>query len=301
MDYASSIWRCWRFQPHECASLCAAVSAGELPYSFSSQKSLGLATGVKPELVEQLSTDAHSAAEHELYGGGPASASALTAAGVCRLATANISDMSSCTLGGAVSHRFTADCVLRSLELSSKLRPAVALQDVLSDSAGMMFGPHAFDLQQSLQDRTLQLPGVAVLRASKARLELLTMMWERPLSLFNVFRRYLAIDSSPQLGFNFLCCREDRYSWARSAGEIGRIECNPADTYETRVIPLTTIELGTASAITKAEKHANELLAESEDVDQFHEKALRSPRHHHRPGCWKGRRRHPAWHIAYAR
>jgi len=86
------------------------------------------------------------------------------------------------------------------------------------------------------------------------------------------YLRYIMIDSSPQLGCNYLCVREDRIKLPGFAlmSPQARASYDRNEGFETRIMPLSTLGLGHAGLVKKGINTANLYLMESEEEEDFH-------------------------------
>ena len=172
---------------------------------------------------------------------------------------------------GTVTHTFTPEAIVACLKFASHLKPSVDLRDVLEDALEVMFGPNC-KFVQSIRDPTWRVPGMHLLRASRVRLDLMAILYERQQQQKFKHLRYLLIDSSPQLGFNFLCIREDRINIPKDvAADIHkRADFDINSGFETRIAPLSTLGVGNSGLVKKGINTINVYLMETESADDFH-------------------------------
>ena len=177
------------------------------------------------------------------------------------------------THGGTVLHQWTARGILLCLSFCNALRPGAKIEEALADAARLFFGEEGSWLASVLENKTLPMPGLNLVRQARIRLDLCSMMFERLLFVTWAYIRYLIIDSSPQLGRNFLCTREDRIRFPRNllynSEERSRFDLNSG--FESRIMPLTTLGVGTGSALKKSVNCSALYLHESEDLPMFDE------------------------------
>ena len=109
-------------------------------------------------------------------------------------------------------------------------------------------------------------------RMARVRLDIMNILFERRLFLKMRCRRFLMVDSSPQLGHNFLCVREDRIMIPRATclGSDFRVHFDINQNFESRLCPLSTLGLGHAGMVKKLLNVAGIYLMESADAAQFH-------------------------------
>ena len=174
--------------------------------------------------------------------------------------------------GGTVEHRFSVSSVLSCLQFSAYLKPGATVRGALAAAAPILQGPEGDRVAQQLRDGETPVPSIDLMRMARLRLDFMSIMFERQLFMQFQYRRYILVDSSPQLGFNFLCCREDRVRFPR--GDFGAdfrraYDINAA--FESRLFPLSTLGVGAAGLVKKGINVANVYVMESESLDKFHE------------------------------
>jgi hypothetical protein len=174
---------------------------------------------------------------------------------------------------GTVDRRYTPQAILSSLQLARRLKPSAQLGESLSHAADLFFGADS-ELGTDLRNGAVPMPSVDLLRMARVRLDLMSILWERRLSGLFRYARYIMIDSSPQLGFNFLCMREDRIAIPRDAfiSPEYRASFDINAGFETRICPISTLGLGNAGAVKKGLNTAGVYLMESTAMVQFHDK-----------------------------
>ena len=104
---------------------------------------------------------------------------------------------------GIVEYRYAPEKILACLQLACHLKAPSALTDAVAAATGVLFGDATMDLAQEIRQGQHPLPSVGVLRAARIRLDIFSIMFERRLWLQFEYRRYLYLDASPQLGYNF--------------------------------------------------------------------------------------------------
>jgi hypothetical protein len=167
----------------------------------------------------------------------------------------NLDGMSKTHAQGNVDHRFEPDALLRCLQLSHCIRPGFSLRDALAASAPILHGAQGNALAAALESGEHPIPSISLMRAARLRLDFLSIMFERRLFMNFYYRRYLLIDSSPQLGFNMLCVREDRVRFPRgSFGADFRKAYDLSANFESRICPLSTLGAGHAGLVKKRQE-----------------------------------------------
>jgi hypothetical protein len=169
---------------------------------------------------------------------------------------------------------WTVKGLLLCLRFAMWLKPSSDMRFALADAARMFFGEHGESLAGMLETGVVALPSIKCMRRARLRLDMCSMLFESCLHQDFVFLRYVMPDSSPQLGRNFLCVREDRIKLPRAvmhdADARSKLDLNSC--FETRIMPLTTLGSGHESHFKKATNVAGLYLNESSDLDQFDEK-----------------------------
>ena len=212
VEYAAATWKVWR----------AGVTTIEKLKRFDgtflefvSTKSYCQALAVKPDAVGSCTEGREVVASLEAVAGD----GGLTASSLDPL-VGDASDRGSAqaarnlqglhtTQGGIVNNRFTVGGLLACLQLSAKMKPTARLDDTLADASRIFFGPED-PLASNLEACHIRLPSLPLLRLSRVRLDVVAILYERMSANMFRFLRYILMDSSPQLGYNFLCVREDR-------------------------------------------------------------------------------------------
>ena len=153
------------------------------------------------------------------------------------------------------------------------LKPSASLYEVVSCCAHMLVGRTALDLAKEISDRQYALPGYSLLRMARIRLDVMSMLFERQLFIWWRYRRYIMPDGSPQLGYNFLCVREDRVRFPRleTLPAEARVHYNLNLNHESRVLTLSTMGVGRAGLVKKTLNVANVYLMETADSAAFNE------------------------------
>jgi hypothetical protein len=118
--------------------------------------------------------------------------------------------------------RYPWPCPLHVVKLSWGLKPPEYMQTTIHQSAALLVGPEdAFDATLGIEDR---LPSVSTIYDWQVKMDMLTSLWERVLLSHDNFTvRHLAADMSPQVSYNFLCMREERFSLPMDTFENARL------------------------------------------------------------------------------
>ncbi len=127
---------------------------------------------------------------------------------------------------------------------------SVALQSVFDC---LFLATRAASSLTTLSAAPCQCPAQHVLRSALLRIDLCGVIFQRSSSEKYVTFRYVLADSSPQLGFNFLCVREDSISIPTNiyADQILRAGYDLNKGYSTRVLKLAVLGHGRASGVKK--------------------------------------------------
>ena len=110
---------------------------------------------------------------------------------------------------GTVAHRYTVSGLVSYMQLARHLKPASQMSDVLADSADIFFGDAGSDLITKLGNKEIPMPSISLLRDSRLRLDSLSIVFQQKWFLRWQTLHYELVDSSPQLGLNFLAVIED--------------------------------------------------------------------------------------------
>jgi len=156
-------------------------------------------------------------------------------------------------LAGTVQRSYSAEGLLKCLELASLLKNTADLTSVLCASASIFFGDQASSITDGLRSRKFAMPSLALMRQARLRLDYLSIMWQRREFLRYKSIRYLLCDSSPQLGWNIFGVLEDRVIIPEAATLslhlYMQLELN--EHWESEVLPLSSSGLGHAGAVKK--------------------------------------------------
>ena len=184
---------------------------------------------------------------------------------------ANLTAMSKSTNGGTVSQRYQPRIILKCLQLSSHLKPGASMADVLADSADILGGDAASDVVDKLKGGQVALPSFGLLRQARIKLDYLNILFERTATDGNRSLKFVMLDSSPQLGFNFQGGREDRIVIPTSAflTPATRANFDIARAFESRILPLATLAPGNAGTVKKLLTYVNIMLMESGILEKF--------------------------------
>ena len=155
--------------------------------------------------------------------------------------------------GGAVTRRYSVEGLLKYLSLHSLIRPGVQLQRCLAECVRLFFGDEGSELANDIIHGTVPVPSPSVLRCALLRIDLCDVIFQRSNSQKHVTFKYFLVDSSPQLGFNFRCVREDSISIPKAiyADPILRAGYDLNQGYSTRVLKLAVLGRGRASGVKK--------------------------------------------------
>ena len=279
-EVADSQWHVWPLDREQLGEVTDA------PLTLKSEVAFLRAVGVDPVIVE-VAPDAREECRQDLAsccasaenlahgdGAGIVGPPPLDEPGALPCAARkNLGDMK---LGGrgAVDHRWTPRGIILCLQLALTLRPGVPLAECLAAAVMLLVTqPDAVQLRKDLLSGAIPLPSVGMLRQARVRLDLMNIMFQRSLLRAFWFIRFISVDSSPQLGRNFLCMREDRIRFNRA--DMYNVEAllnyDYNANFETRVCPLSTLGTGHASAVKKCVNVASVYLMETETCEEFDE------------------------------
>ena len=147
------------------------------------------------------------------------------------------------------------------------------MSDALADACQVLHGSSTNRVQDELRAGEFQIPSPDTLRMARLKLDYLSVMFERLVFLRFRYLRYVYIDASPQMGFNFLCMREERLRIPR-VGDILVFKAgfNLSQVYETRLCFASVVGHRNATLLKKSTDMASGYLMESDSDGMFHEK-----------------------------
>ena len=150
-----------------------------------------------------------------------------------------------------MTRRYSVEGLLNYVSLHSPARPAVQLQRCPAECVRLLFGDEGSELANDIIRGAVPVPSPNVLRCALLRIDLCDVIFQRSNSEKYVTFKYFLVDSSPQLGFNFLCVREDSISipTAIYADPILRAGYDLNKGYSTRVLKLAALGHGRASGV----------------------------------------------------
>jgi len=174
---------------------------------------------------------------------------------------------------GTVSHRYTPAGILRCLQLDRLLKPSVTLGQALSASSALLLEPIEHEaLARDIQDHNIHLPSIAVLRSARVRLDIMAVLLEQG----NWLRRdqifFLLVDSSPQMGIDFLCVIEDSFVLPspESVQAWLAIDTNLESGYSSQIDLMSSLGGGRSGLAKKSLNVANGRLMKCKDDAAFH-------------------------------
>ena len=203
--------------------------------------------------------------------------SAPLTVGICASVGQRLNDLYRAQTG-CVERRYSVDAILSFLEFANNLKPAESsVRNALSAAAGIFFGEQGRDLIVDLRDGTHPLPGAKLLRCSRIRLDLMTMRYQQQLFLRFSKIHYMLIDSSPQLGLDFLIVLEDIITLPEDCTLLLLRRCQLLlnTCWETMLQSLSSLGYGRSGVVKKSLQTANLHLMGVETMDQFDSKRQR--------------------------
>jgi hypothetical protein len=178
---------------------------------------------------------------------------------------------------GTVAHRYTVSGLLSYMQLARHLKPASQMSDVLADSADIFFGDAGSDLITKLGNKEIPMPSISLLRDSRLRLDLLSVAFqEKWFSRWQTLH-YELVDSSPQLGLNFLAVIEDviRIPESCSLNIILRLQHDVGSNWQEELQCFSSLGVGRAGKVKKTMSCANLVLMSVANLDDFNNKRCR--------------------------
>jgi len=173
--------------------------------------------------------------------------------------------------GGACLHRYVPSSMLAFMDLAEKLKPSATMNDTLSTCAMLFFGDGGTTLASKLSAGAIPLPTASTLKMARLKLDMLSMIFQQKLFLRFDFLIYQLIDSSPQLGFNFLITVEDqiRIPWPATWDLARRAALDLNEHFVTLLQAFASLGLGKANTLVKTVTTTNTLISGVESVADF--------------------------------
>ena len=274
-EFETRIWRCFLLTAVQVETVLGGLTASTLimtPYRHV--QAAGISVGevdVEPSVQSEQELGDEAA---ELDGDGPPAAPADVhdspmIAGVAA-AEHHMRD-SYKVQRGSVAHRYAPSAMLSYLELAANLRPTAKIGDALAASAEIFFGAPAVGFKKKLRDGVVPLPSLNTMKIARLKLDLLSMIWQQKLFVRFDYLIYSLIDSSPQLGYNFLVVIEDqvRVPWAATWDLAKRMALILNEHWESVLQPFSSLGLGRASTLNKTIVTSNVLIMNAEKIADF--------------------------------
>ena len=199
IEFAASSWKVWNFTKD-----LPDFERFEDSLTFNSQHAIAKMLGVIPS--DGPCQEAIAALQEIEIDGADSSIPVHTPTGEATASSQvreRLTCLSTTMERGAVSHTFTGEAMLQFLQFSANLRPGASVSTSLSDAASILLGRNNPVVQELRTDTLAPLPSLNLMRMARVKLDMMSILFERRLFLRYRFVRYLLIDSSPQLGFNF--------------------------------------------------------------------------------------------------
>ena len=276
-EFEQRRFRCFNLKARDCDKLFSSPSVVEF---VETKSSWVVSAGVVAETVPALPAIAPAVDDTGFEEGDPNPTDEAAPHGVAGDALPDSSAVQSRLRGlfresrGAVPRLYSASGMLSFLELASNLKPSAEMKNVLSASAALFFGDAGKSLVVDLQQGKVPLPSLQTMKVARLRLDLLSMVWEQHLFLRFDLLIYQLVDSSPQLGYNFLVVLEDvvRIPQELTRDLLRRAAFILNDNWVPIVQALSSLGLGKASAVSKTVCTSNLLIMSVATVSDFHRK-----------------------------
>ena len=202
-------------------------------------------------------------------------ADALSSGAVPRAITASdrLMGLSAPRKSGTVSHTYYPQAILHSLQLQRFLKPSATIPEVLVASGALLLDDvESQDLSHRVKAKSIHLPSAEVLRHSRLRLDLVSVIYQQQHFLRRDRIYYLLVDSSPQLGIDFLCSIEDTFDLPTPHTITAWTEVCLyfEDRFSSEIEMLSSIGLGAAGMAKKSVNIANLRLMKCKTDDDFH-------------------------------
>lgn len=257
-------------------------SAGFL--QFAARRYSSKVMGIVPEEVDELPScmDLEPVARTVFLGDGDSAADSAGTSGAhssgsssCMISDFVLENLASLSSSSSLAQRYQyrVPALLAALKLASNMRANARMDHVLSDAAVMLLGNASDRVQSEIAAGNISLPSEKTLRFARVKLDIIDIMYERRLAIQFTYWRYMCPDSSPQLGWNFLCAREERFRFPK-VGKINLVQhgLDLNSQFEHRIYPLSVVGHRHAKLSKKSLNFANILLMESSDDTMFETK-----------------------------
>ena len=155
-------------------------------------------------------------------------------------------------VSGASTTRWTVRAILIMLQLAAQLKRGASLAVTLALTIRIMLGDAGAKLADDVANAVMQLPTIDYFRHCRLKLDLFNILFQRLLFIEWKFVRYLLIDASSQHGHEYLCVREDRIRYPRSAAYDSVTHMMMQLEFESRICPVSTLGKGNRGAEKKS-------------------------------------------------
>lgn len=178
--------------------------------------------------------------------------------------------------------KWPAQVLFAALRIASKLRDMSDLPSVVLDAVRLTSSStEAAEISSRIDRGELVIPGRNTLSRSRQKLDILAMLWERRLKEDFFMIRYMAADSSPQMGVNYFAIREDTLLIPRPSVSSGsddgdlrlafaRMTREDAQKhFRTFLWPLTSLGAGAASLSHKLRNFMHAVMLHTGSSDDY--------------------------------
>ncbi|CAK0828340.1 unnamed protein product, partial [Prorocentrum cordatum] len=277
--FAHSSWRAWKLDKD--AEL--AFKSPSPPQHFYTERKYLLGIGVAAEKISQIPFASEEPGVLEdvapledsdvapLVSGDSAASSRAArggGSGAAHAALDHLHGIARARSGGFVPHVFDPFYLMAALQLKHHSKQGRSLKSVLHHAA-----PFFFDQGQSSQFqhglRECALPTESTMREARVQLDLLSSGYARLRQKDYVNWIYLNPDSSPQLGWNWLVVREDKFSWPKDDSIDAIMASNFNSKMQSRTCRLSTIGRGHGAAIFKSVSLATLHKCECSSIEDY--------------------------------
>lgn len=285
LAFAGTSWRCWPLSLAQEAALSCPNPSSWVEVGAGLWKAMG----VEPEIIEDVSEAVPSFREDNMADaddepdqvGGSAHAagtdntngasSGTSSAGTSQV-LAHLHSLAIPTHGGIITHRYSPETLIAATQLDRLLKPGVDLGHALARSVGLLFpGAAGAQIIQDLNSKDITLPSESRLRDIRLRIDLLSAKWEQETGDRDRHWRYINPDSSPQLGWDWLIVREDKFTFPKDKYETEdcQMSANFNDVYSSRTCRISTLAKGHASKVKKAHNISTGFKIESKSTASY--------------------------------
>jgi hypothetical protein len=123
-------------------------------------------------------------------------------------------------------------------------------------------------LVADIEAKCIRIPTVGVIANAKIKLDIMAMHWLREVYRTHDVAADDTIDSSPQMGWNFLVVRTDEFLYPLGTTALGRLQIDLGRIYQRRTLTITCLGYGKAGLVQKLENYVHCGCLETQDLER---------------------------------